>query len=121
MAGTTGTIPFVISIIIGLILSMITKPVYESSTVVQISQGQLLSGALQRLVPGVTMRERLENLRTLITSHDYLKRLIDNLNLTDNPEMMERANKEIVKYPGLTKKEVCEVLWIDLLKKILVN
>ena len=81
-------IPFILALIGGIVLSIITKPVYQSSTVVRVSQSQLLSRAMQRLVPGISAQERLTNLRRLITSHTYLKRLVETLNLINEPEIL---------------------------------
>ena len=112
-------IPFIVALSIGIALSYITKPVYQSSTVVRVSQGRLLSGAMQRLVPGVTAQERLNNLRRLITSHGYLKRLIETLNLLNDPEILIEAEKNQDQYPDLTINEIAEILWIDRLKRFL--
>ena len=54
-------IPLLISIITGIIISIVLKPVYQSMTVVQVSQGQQLSRTMQKLVPGITPQERLNN------------------------------------------------------------
>ncbi|HEX9975327.1 MAG TPA: GNVR domain-containing protein [bacterium] len=112
-------IPLLLSIIAGVVMILVSKPVYESSSVVQVNQGQLLSREMQRLIPGVTVQERLDNLRRLITSHDYLLRLVQSLNLYDNPEMKAKAAEDQNKYPGLELKEVTELLWIDQLKRFL--
>lgn len=112
-------VPLILSIIAGVILILLSQPVYESSTVVQVNQSQLLSGAMKRLLPGVTAQERLDNIRRLITSHDYLKRLIQTLNLYENPEIKTKAADDKNKYPGMEMNEIIELLWIDQLKKFL--
>lgn len=94
-------------------------PVYQSSTIVQVSQGQLLSRDMQRLLPGVSTQERLANLRKLISSHEYLKRLITTLDLYNDPQMRLRAEEGKNNYPGLSIDEITELLWIDQLKKFL--
>lgn len=113
-------IPFILSLIIGLIIGLTTKPVYESSTVVQVGQGQLLSNTMRRLIPGVTEQQRLENLRGLITSYDYLKRLIQTLNLGNHPDILNEYDRKKDQYPDFTKEQVIELLWIDMLKRFLV-
>lgn len=112
-------IPFILSLIVGLIIGLITKPVYQSSTVVQIGQGQLLSNAMRGLIPGVTEKERLDNLKRLITSYDYLKRLIQTLNLYTQPEALEEYEKRKDHYPTFSKDEVIELIWIDRLRRFL--
>jgi len=112
-------IPFVLSLIVGVILGITTKPVYQSSTIVQIGQGQLLSNAMRGLIPGVTAQERLVNLRQLITSYDYLKRLVQTLNLNNQPEVLEDYEKRKNQYPNFSKDEVIELIWIDRLRNFL--
>ena len=112
-------IPFVLAVIAGVGLILTANPVYQSSSVIQVNQSQLLSREMQRLIPGVTSQERLENLRRLITSHDYLIRLIQSLNLYADPQMKARAEEDKGKYPGLEINEIIELLWIDQLKKFL--
>ena len=106
-------IPLLISIITGIIISIVLKPVYQSMTVVQVSQGQQLSRTMQKLVPGITPQERLNNLRRLITSHTYLKRLIGMLNLHSDPEMRKIAKKNQEQFPDLTLDEITELFWIE--------
>lgn len=112
-------IPFILAIIAGIIMIFMTDPVYQSSTVVRVSQGKLLSGAMQRLVPGVTAQERLNNLRRLITSYGYLKRLIETLNLLNDPEILAQAKAKKDQYPDLNLNEIAEILWINRLKNFL--
>ena len=109
-------IPLALAIFIGIVIGLTSSPVYESATIVRISHNQLLSGAMQRLVPGVTERERLTNLNRLITSHAYLKRLCETLNLNNDPKMLARAKARKNQYPDLTTKEIAELFWIRRLK-----
>jgi len=112
-------IPFVLGLIGGLIVGLITKPVYQSSTVVQISQSQLLSKPMQQMIPGVTVEERHAKIKRLITSYDYLKRLIETLNLYTDPNIKAEAEKDKNKYPDLEMNQIIELLWINQLKKFL--
>jgi len=109
-------IPFTLSLIIGVFIGITTDPIYESSTVVQISHNQILSGAMQQLVPGVTDRDILTNLNRLITSHTYLKRLCETLNLNNDPKMQSMAKMRQDQYPELSVEEIAELLWIRRLK-----
>ncbi|MBN2009292.1 hypothetical protein JW960_08090 [candidate division KSB1 bacterium] len=113
-------IPFIIGIIGGITYSMISKPVYQSSSVVRINQEQLLSGAMRRLVPGVTAQEQLNNLRRLITSHAYLKRLIQTLDLYKDPLIQEMAAKQKQAFPDLSTEEIIEMIWMERFSKMLV-
>lgn len=112
-------IPFVLSIITGVVICIVYKPVYESSTVVQVSQGQMLSRGMQKLLPGVTPQERLNNLRRLITSHLYLKRLIETLNLGQDPKIRNLAEKKKTDFPDLSLDQIVELFWINLLREYL--
>lgn len=113
-------IPLAVCMIGGIIYAVVARPIYQSSTMVQVSQSQLLSNAMKRLVPGVTEQERLQNLRKLITSYEYLRRLIKTLNLDTSPDMQANAEKQKSKYPGYTKEEIVELMWIDLLRRFLI-
>jgi len=112
-------IPFIICITAGVIISYATTPVYQSSTIIRVSHNEMLSGAIQRLVPGITPRERLDNLRRLITSHAYLKRLCETLKLVEDAEMRKKAENDKVQFPGLNIDEIAEALWISRLKRFL--
>jgi len=110
-------IPFVLSIITGVVIIMVYKPLYQSSAVIQVSPGQMISRAMQRLLPGITPQERLNNLRRLITSHLYLKRLIETLNLDQDPKMRNLAEKKKSDFPDLSVDEIVELFWINLLRE----
>ena len=112
-------IPFIVSVTVGIIISYTTTPIYQSSTIIRVSHNEMLSGAIQRLVPGITPRERLDNLRRLITSHAYLKRLCETLKLVEDAEMRKRAENNKVQFPGLNIDEITEALWINRLKRFL--
>jgi len=110
-------IPFVLFMIAGIIVSIVSKPVYQSSTIIQVSQNQMLSQSMRRLLPGITPTERLNNLRRLITSRMYLKRLIETLNLNQDPKVRSLAEKKQNDFPDLSVDEIVELFWLDLLRK----
>lgn len=118
-------VPFALCVIIGIIFSIITPPVYESASVVQISQPQMLTPAMQKMVVGTMDQENEQlaaNLGNLITSHSYLMRLIKALNLGNDPQMQEKARKVKNQYPNATLVEVAETLWLKVLRdKIKTN
>lgn len=75
---------------------------YESSTMVVIDENMQLSRALQEYVPGqsqggfVAMQERenrLISIRNEIISSQYLSRLINELDLDENPQVALKAQK----------------------------
>ena len=111
-------IPLILCTIIGLIWGIIAKPVYESSTVVQISNAKLLTDGMKKIVPGVMEKERYNNLTRLITSYKYLKRLINTLKLDKDPGMIGWAKKIKKKYPNLTLEEVTELLWLEKIRDL---
>ena len=112
-------VPFCLCLIIGIIICLVSKPVYESSTVIQISTNQELSRAMasDKLVPGITPEQRYYDLTRIITSHTYLKRLIEVLNLYNDPKMQKLAEKNKDKFPDLNIKEITELFLIDFLRK----
>jgi len=112
-------IPFIICAIGGIGYSFIPKPVYESHTVVRVNQGQMLSRNMQRMMPGVTSQERLNNLRRLITSQSYLKRLISTLELHNDPNIIEVAQKKKAENPDLELNSIVELILIKRLKNFL--
>ncbi len=97
---------------------MVSNPVYESLNVVQIREAEYLGSSMRNLVPGTTetMKEDIEGLRNLITSHNYLMRLIKTLNLGNDPKMLEKAEKIKNMYPGFTLVEIAELLWLEQLR-----
>ena len=105
-------IPFCLCIIGGTVFCLVSKPLYESVTVIQVSTDQGLSRAMDRLVPGITPQQRIDNLRKLITSHTYLKRLIEILNLCDDPKMQHVVEKNRDKFPDLTTEEITELFYL---------
>ena len=109
-------LPFCLCLIGGTIFCLISKPVYQSITLIQVTSDENLSRGLDRLVPGITPQQRLQNLRKLITSHTYLKRLIEVLNLYSNPKMQHIVNKNKNKFPDLTIEEITELFWIEYLR-----
>jgi uncharacterized protein involved in exopolysaccharide biosynthesis len=61
-------IPFVFCLIVGIILALIANPVYECSTVLQISESPLLTDNVRSMTPGVMVQEKYDNLNRLFTS-----------------------------------------------------
>jgi len=112
-------IPFVFCLIVGIILALIANPVYECSTVLQISESPLLTDNVRSMTPGVMVQEKYDNLNRLITSYKYLKRVIKTLNLENDPDMQTKAREKKDKYPELSLVEVTELLWIDKLRNLL--
>jgi succinoglycan biosynthesis transport protein ExoP len=103
---------------------------YKSSTTVLISESRLLSRPLENLVPGVTQgrspqEERGQRLATItnqIISTGFLKRLIYNLNLNQNPQAISEARRVKSKFPEISEDELVEKILIeDLRKKISVG
>jgi len=112
-------IPFVCCLIIGIILALIANPVFECSTVLQISESTLLTDNVRNMTPGVMAKEKYYNLYELITSYKYLKRLIKVLNLENDPDMQANAKEKKDSYPELSLAEVTELLWMDKLRDLL--
>jgi len=114
-------IPFLLCIVAGVVLIFITKPVYESHTVVQIAQRQLLSPEMQEFIPGIiqTQEERITNFNDEITSYSYLRRLIEILNLYEDPKTKAIVERIKDKYPNLTFREIADLYWIEAFRKVI--
>ncbi|MDP2960531.1 MAG: hypothetical protein Q8N71_03815, partial [candidate division Zixibacteria bacterium] len=123
-------IPFFTVTLVSFSGSFLLPRQYKSSTTVLISESRLLSRPLENLVPGVTpgrssQEERGQRLATItnqIISTGFLKRLIYNLNLNQNPQATGEARRVKSKFPEISEEELVEKIVIeDLRKKISVG
>lgn len=98
---------------------------YKSSTIVLISESRLLSRSLENLVPGTSpalssrerREERLATITNQIVSSGFLRRLLYNLNLNQNPRVIKEARKLKPKFPEISQEELAEKILIDELRK----
>ncbi|MDH4222496.1 MAG: Wzz/FepE/Etk N-terminal domain-containing protein [candidate division Zixibacteria bacterium] len=123
-------LPFLTVTLISFAGSFLITPQYKSSTIVLMSRSQLLSRPLENLVPGVSQtrtsseerQQRLATITNQIISTSFLRRLIYNLNLHQNPGMVSKARKIKPNFPEISQEELVEKILIDdLRKKIRVN
>lgn len=118
-------VPFLTVTLISFGGSFLLPREYRSSTKVLISQSRLLSRSLENLVPGVSptyssRQEREERLATItnqIISTGFLRRLIYNLNLNQNPKIINEARQIKPKFPEISEKELVEKILIGKLRK----
>jgi uncharacterized protein involved in exopolysaccharide biosynthesis len=103
---------------------------YQSSTMVVIGQTTFLSKQLQALMPGqeqnrfssFQQKSRLIAIHNEIISSGYLKRLIDELGLGDDPEIIREAQKIHAKRPDISVQNlVYYILFAELRDNIDVN
>lgn len=98
---------------------------YQSSTMVVIGQSQFLSKQLQALIPGqeqnrysnIQKKSRLIAIHNEIISSSYLARLIDELDLADNQEIIRDAQKMHVKRPDIPVNNLVYYMLISDLRK----
>ncbi|MFH0930748.1 MAG: GNVR domain-containing protein [Candidatus Zixiibacteriota bacterium] len=123
-------IPFFTVTLVSFSGSFLLPRQYKSSTTVLISESRLLSRPLENLVPGVTpgrssqdeRGQRLATITNQIISTGFLKRLIYNLNLNQNPQATGEARRVKSKFPEISEEELVEKIVIeDLRKKISVG
>lgn len=100
-------LPFLGVIFTVMLGSLFISPVYQSSTVILISEPQLLSQNVERMASGRS-RERLDTMRRQITSRDYLLRLVRTLQWDQDPALRARAEEERELFPNLTTDEIVE-------------
>ncbi len=112
-------LPFFLIIPLGIVKIIITQPLYESSCTVQIIPSRLLGSNLQRVVPGVIGRARIDALKKQITSSEYLLQLINILELKRNKKIQGQARKMHEKMQDKNFDEIVEFLLIDLLRELI--
>jgi len=118
-------IPFLTVTLISFAGSFLLARQYKSSTIVLISQSQLLSRPLENLVPGISptrssreeRQQRLATITNQIISTGFLRRLIYNLNLNQNPKVISAARKIRPKFPEISEKELVEKILIEELRR----
>jgi polysaccharide chain length determinant protein (PEP-CTERM system associated) len=117
-------IPFFTVTLVSFAGSFLLSRQYKSSTTVLISESTLLSRPLENLVPGTSPtrspQERGQRLATItnqITSTGFLRRLIYNLNLNQNPKAISEAHSVKSKFPEISEEELVEKILIDDLRK----
>jgi len=94
------------------------QPVYQSSTVVMIGRTRLISRSMERMVPGVSDRERIDSIKRQILSYEYLRQLINVLNLKSDERVRLQAEKAKERYPDLSLDEIMEMIWVNRLRRM---
>jgi len=118
-------IPFLTVTLVSFGGSFLLPRQYKSSTIVLISESRLLSRPLENLVPGTTpgrspreeREQRLATISNQITSTGFLRRLIYNLNLNQNPGVINKAKSIKSKFPEISQEELVEKILIGQLRK----
>ena len=118
-------IPFLTVTLVSFAGSFLLPRQYKSSTTVLISESRLLSRPLENLVPGTTpgrspreeREQRLATISSQITSTGFLRRLIYNLNLNQNPRVINKAKSIKSKFPEISEEELVEKILINELRK----
>ena len=94
-----------IGIGIGLYFAFTIPPEYESSSTVMVLDTDLLSGS-RIITPRITPRQEIEYFRRRLTSIDFLARLIDSLDMKNNPKIMAMVNQLTLSYPDVPRAEI---------------
>lgn len=125
-------LPIVLVTILAFAGSFMMQKRYQSSVTILMDQTKYLSRELQALVPGQGNAEgwipdderqaRLTALRNEITSTAYLTRLVDELEMTKNPAILQVAQKISAEHPGVTPEELVHRILVDIIRgNITVN
>ena len=123
-------IPLVLVTAIAFGGSYLLEERYQSSTMVMIGQKTYLSKQLQAMVPGqeqdrfssLQQKNLLIAIHNEIISSSYLARLIDELDLADDPKVIREAEKLHSKRPDIEVRDlIYRILINDLRKNIQVD
>jgi uncharacterized protein involved in exopolysaccharide biosynthesis len=100
-------IPLILVTVIAFGGSFLLEKRYQSSTMIDISESKILSKKLEAMIPGQEdnrfsmsqMRNRLIAIHNEIISRGYLTRLIDELSMDQDPDVIKRAQDIFAKRP----------------------
>ncbi|NMC42450.1 MAG: hypothetical protein GYA46_00905 [candidate division Zixibacteria bacterium] len=117
--------PFVLVTVISFAGSFLMDKKFQSSTMVVIEQTQYLSKQLQAMVPGqeetrfsdAQRKNFLIAIQNEIISSAYLQRLIDELNLGQDPAVVRKAQKLNVQRPDVPVAALVYRILIEELRK----
>jgi succinoglycan biosynthesis transport protein ExoP len=117
--------PFILVTVISLAGSFLMDKKYQSSTMVVIEQTQYLSKQLQAMVPGqeetrfsdIQRKNFLIAIQNEIISSAYLQRLIDELNLGQDPSVVRKAQKLNAQRPDVPVTALVYRILIEELRK----
>lgn len=112
-------VPFVVTVAIGLFISMSKKPVYQSSSMIKISENVDFSQAMRKILPGVGARRGSADVRQIakeMVSTKYVDKLIDRLGLKPEPKILEQANEIHEEFPQKDLNDIVRGLQLDMLK-----
>ncbi len=117
--------PFVLVTVISFAGSFLMDEKYQSSTMVVIEQTQYLSKQLQAMVPGqedvrssdAQRKNFLIAIQNEIISSGYLQRLIDELNLGQDPAVIRKAQKLNSRRPDVPVAALVYRILIEQLRK----
>ncbi len=106
-----------LSIVIGLYVSLTSEPEYESSSTIMIMDTDLLSGSNLRFVPTPPRQLDVEFLTRLITSDDFLIRLLDSLEIEQNPKLHAEIQALWLEHPEISREEIAQQVYIKTLRE----
>ena len=113
-------LPFFLILLLGVTkMTVLTQPLYESSSTLQIIPSRLLSSGLRRVVPGVIGREQVESLRKRTKSVEYLTQLIYRLELQKAEKVRDKAREMQAAYIDKSTEEIIEFLLIKKLREVI--
>ncbi|MCH8956987.1 hypothetical protein IIA28_16960 [candidate division KSB1 bacterium] len=81
-------------------------PVYQSSTIILISGGKLLTRAVRSVVPGVTTNEDITTVKNYILSPQCIAELINTLQLRKTPALKAQALSLSAQLPDMSVEEI---------------
>lgn len=110
-------ITVLISIGVGLVVAFMTEPEFESVSTLMILDTDLLSGSSLRFVPGSPQRDEVEYFRRRITSVEFLKKMLQEVDYTNEPKVVAKVAALSAQSPDVPLAEIEEIVAIEYLQK----
>ncbi|HOX87503.1 MAG TPA: GNVR domain-containing protein [bacterium] len=101
----------------GLYLALTTVPVYQSASTVMIVDANLLSGASLRFVPSTSQVNEIDYFRRRITSEGFLLRLLDSLEVEQDPKVVLKIDQLCAQNPFIEREVIAKQVYIEHLFK----
>lgn len=102
---------------IGLIKALTTTPEYESSAKVTVLRADLLAGSTLRFVPRVPHNEEIQFLRQIVTSNEFLLKLVDSSDVKNDPKVYMRIKRLCAENPQVECSEIAAKVYVEFLKE----
>ena len=106
-----------VAIVLGLVWAFSVPPVFESSSMIMFIDTDLLSGSSLRFVPTFPQREEMELFRRRITGSEFLERILDSLDLKNDPKLAAQIEMLMAEHPQVPAKEISDQVLLKFLRE----